>query len=353
MKRYRVYALSGLTMTGILAVVLVVGLFTSQAASPRALATIDPTSYFPLRVGNQWVYSWTNNIYARIPIIENLVITEETSSLYTIRAQHSGAEGEFRITTTSGYQWHWWHGSQGVNPFPIPMYLIPYYLRVPANLFPASFQVGDSWTGTDSYGGTIYTGTTTVVTDTATVLAGGHIYTNCLYIHTVITGPHSFGAGTRDAWFAPDVGLVKLVYNHNDGSATRAELLMGPHIYATYLPLVARNFDMGPPIVVSTYPPDGSTNVRRDLMTVSVTFNEPMQYSWSLSASGGFPLGPATRVDYDPATYTFTFTRTTTDLLPAQRLITFTVNPPEYGMHFRDLSGNPAPTTMFSFMTSD
>lgn len=346
------FGLAALTVIALLTMLLVDS-YTLHAAPSGMPATIEPDQYFPLGVGNQWVYSWTNDVYAPSPIIENIVITEQVSSLYKMRAYHIGAEGEFRIITTTGYQWDLWYSSHGSDPFPLPMYLIPYYLRVPTNLLPASFQVEDTWTGTGQYGGTAYTGTTTVVTNTATVSASGRIYTNCLQLHTVINGPHPFGAGTRDAWFAPDVGLVKLVYNHNDGSVTRAELLMGPHIHAVYIPLISRNFETVPPVVLSTYPPHGATGVGRDLIAVSITFNEPMQYRWSLSSSGGFPLSAETQVSYNPVNYTFTFMRTTTDPLPASTLITFTINPQGYEPGFVDLCGNPAPTTMFSFTTGD
>ena len=33
------------------------------------------------------------------------------------------------------------------------------------------------------------------------------------------------GSGTRTAWFAPDKGLVKLVFRHGDGSVSDVELL--------------------------------------------------------------------------------------------------------------------------------
>ncbi len=105
----------------------------------------------------------------------------------------------------------------------------------------SSFQIGDDWSGTGWYGA-VYTGTTTVVTDTATVVINERTYTNCLQIHTIITGSHSFGAGTRNAWFAPDIGLVKFVYNHDDGSVTMAELqAYNPTV--VFLPLVLKNYD--------------------------------------------------------------------------------------------------------------
>jgi hypothetical protein len=34
-----------------------------------------------------------------------------------------------------------------------------------------------------------------------------------------------FGSGVRDEWFAPGVGLVKLVFHHADGSVSSVERL--------------------------------------------------------------------------------------------------------------------------------
>jgi len=120
-----------------------------------------------------------------------------------------------------------------------------------------------------------------------------------------------------------------------------------------YLPLVLKNLETVPPMVSSTYPSDGATDVSRGLMAVSITFNEPMQYRWSLSSSGGFSLSAETQVSYDVVAHTFTFTRTTTDSLPASTVIAFTINPEGYEPGFVDLCGNPAPTSMFSFTTGD
>ena len=233
---------SVIAAAGLLFAALLVSFSASRAAPPQSTAPIEPNQYFPLQVGNQWVYSWTNNIYATLPVVETIVVAEQTDGQYTLHASHSQATGHFKIATSSGYQWTG-HGSLVSADFPVPMYLLPYYLYVPENLFLASFQVGDMWSGTSSWHEVPYTGTTTVVTDTATIFTGVDIYTNCLQIRTVVTGVDSFHAGARDAWFAPDVGLVKLVYNHGDGSVTAAELQIEPLIYdySVFLPLTMKN----------------------------------------------------------------------------------------------------------------
>jgi hypothetical protein len=36
---------------------------------------------------------------------------------------------------------------------------------------------------------------------------------------------YPYGSGTRTSWFAPGKGLVKLVFDHADGSVSTVELL--------------------------------------------------------------------------------------------------------------------------------
>lgn len=148
----------------------------------------------------------------------------------------------------------------------------------------------------------------------------------------------------------PGVGHQRTSEMMNDTFAffTRA---IYPH--TVYLPLVEKSHTTAFPVVVHTNPLDGATDINRSLTAVSITFSKSMRYRWSLSSSGGFPLSSETEVTYDPVTCTFTFTRTSTDLLPPGSLITFTINPQGYEPGFIDLEGNPASTSTFSFTTAD
>lgn len=107
------------------------------------------------------------------------------------------------------------------------------------------------------------------------------------------------------------------------------------------------------PEVSDTEPPKGKTDVPRDLTTIRIRFDRPMDpQSHSLSQKGGFGLGSGAIVHYDPASRTFSFTRDNPGLLPANATITFTVNPEdEPGAGFRDLEGISAKTYRFSFST--
>ena len=106
------------------------------------------------------------------------------------------------------------------------------------------------------------------------------------------------------------------------------------------------------PKVIRTDPPNGATSVPRDLMTIRIQFDRPMDSGGrSLTQAGGFGLGkPETH--YDAASHTFSFTRDNPGLLPANTTITFTVNPNDPpGTGFVDLDGKRAAMCEFSFNT--
>ena len=68
------------------------------------------------------------------------------------------------------------------------------------------------------------TGTTKVLgVQTVTVPAGTF---KALAVRSTLTqAGFPFGSGTRTAWFAPGKGLVKLVFQHGDGSVSDVVLL--------------------------------------------------------------------------------------------------------------------------------
>jgi hypothetical protein len=106
------------------------------------------------------------------------------------------------------------------------------------------------------------------------------------------------------------------------------------------------------PKVIETDPPNGATNVPRDLTTIRIRFDRPMDSeAGSLTQAGGFGLGNA-EMHYDAASHAFSFTRDNPGLLPANTAITFVVNPDEPpGPGFADLQGVSAEKFRLSFTT--
>jgi hypothetical protein len=94
-------------------------------------------------------------------------------------------------------------------------------------ILPAYPTAGTAWSGRAS--GIAYsvfgvTGTTKVLgLQTVTVPAGTF---RALAVRSVLAQKgFPFGSGTRTSWFAPGRGLVKLVFQHGDGSVSDVELL--------------------------------------------------------------------------------------------------------------------------------
>lgn len=203
-------------------------------AHPGPAGTSD--NFLPLQLDQGWQYSWNNSRYAEEPITETVWADQRQGSAYTLRATNRFGDGTFDLSTTSGYRWDG-YVTMGQMVFPLPLQMLFDFAFVPQQLLPAQWHVGDSWTGSGYWAGTTYTGTTTVVSDTAAVVAAGTTYTGCLQLHTEVTGFVSFGVGTRDVWLAPGVGVVKLVYHHADGSVTTGELVRRVTMRRTYVPL--------------------------------------------------------------------------------------------------------------------
>lgn len=107
------------------------------------------------------------------------------------------------------------------------------------------------------------------------------------------------------------------------------------------------------PKVIGTDPPDGATDVRRDLTMIRIRFDRPMRSGdRSLSQRGGFGVGAEAIFDNSADPAIFIVTRDNPGLLPSNRAIIFTVNsdvPP--GTGFVDLEGNRADMCAFSFTT--
>lgn len=100
------------------------------------------------------------------------------------------------------------------------------------------------------------------------------------------------------------------------------------------------------PTVVSTNPPDGTTDVSPDIEWVSITFSEQMGSGVSLSIIGwGRTTGGWSE---DGKTY-YTSGENAGTPLPRGSMITFILNPADYNPGFQDLEGNPLETYTFSF----
>jgi hypothetical protein len=115
------------------------------------------------------------------------------------------------------------NGLEGAQHFYTPYDLMTYGFNP---VIPAYARKGDSWRSSRTtrdwaiYG---VTGVTRVL-GKATAITPGHRYKHAVAVRSTLRqAGHPFGSGTRTSYFAPGVGLVRLVFRHADGSVTTVE----------------------------------------------------------------------------------------------------------------------------------
>jgi hypothetical protein len=109
-------------------------------------------------------------------------------------------------------------------------YAAPYLLRNPSKMLQFPIQQGDKWS--DDWSG--YRATTEVKKASEPITVPAGTFKDCFEIETRIVKTEEAKdeeaiinsyCGTRRLWLAKDVGLVKMQYEHNDGSITEMRLI--------------------------------------------------------------------------------------------------------------------------------
>lgn len=165
------------------------------------IAIKQPATYFPLQVGNKWIYtSFISGEYRTDEIIGSEMIDNNTTFI------------KQRIEApTDGYIDYFWlgYGSSSVETYRIQSNMgleTPYDFSPPATLIPLEPEVGDKWTW--GIPGMVTNECEVLsVTETVTVPAG--TFSNCLSIKQT-EQPVSGGTKERIYYYARGVGMVKL-----------------------------------------------------------------------------------------------------------------------------------------------
>jgi hypothetical protein len=215
---------------------------TNQAAKPPP----PDVNYFPLVKGKQLTYRWTNSRYFKAPVVEKFSIdavsngsaqisAANVSGPITVKAVYGFTErldgvtniyGSAKAATLAKLPTL---GPKAQPPTNRRHFFTPFDLMDFGfnPILPAYGQPGTTWSARRSgrdfqaYG---VTGTSKVIgVQTVKVPAGTF---HALAVVTKLTEPgFPAGSGTRTSWFAPDRGLVKLVFRHGDGSTSEVDLL--------------------------------------------------------------------------------------------------------------------------------
>jgi hypothetical protein len=202
------------------------------------MPALPDQNYFPLTQGLAGTYKWTNSKHLRQPEIEKVSI--DAVSNRSARIDVKSVSGPIRVVGSYGFTARLdgvrnifgSTSAASLAKFPslghgrhffTPIDLMTYGFNP---LLPAYPVPGSSWKSGDPRDFKIYgvSGTTALVGVRWVRVPAGRF--RALEIRSVLKQPgHPFGSGVRTMWFAQGRGLVKLVFQHRDGSTSVIELI--------------------------------------------------------------------------------------------------------------------------------
>jgi hypothetical protein len=221
---------------------------TSTLVSTNQSPVMPPAdaNYFPLAGGTRLRYRWTNTKHMTTPSVQSFVVGAAANNTARFDVRH--ISGPIRVAGSYGFSLRTdgmtnsWASSRVASlvRFPrlgprfvpnarrrhffTPFDLMTYGLNP---ILPATPTAGQRWRVTvPSRDYSVYgvTGTTTIV-GTRRVKVPAGTFQALVVRSTLRQAGFRFGSGMRTSYFAPDVGLVKLVFRHGDGSISTAVLL--------------------------------------------------------------------------------------------------------------------------------
>jgi hypothetical protein len=205
----------------------------------RPLRTPPDQNYFPLKQGQKNTYKWTNGKHLPQPEIET--VTTAAVANRSVRFSVASVKGPIRTVGQYGFTVR----LDGVvnngaaasaatlvkfpqlahnRHFFTPIDLMEFGFDPILPAYPSPRMTWTSQLGSADYQAFNVTGRSTVVgVQTVTVPAGKF---QALLVKSVLhQRGHRFGSGIRWSWFAPNRGLVKLVFAHSDHSTSTVVLL--------------------------------------------------------------------------------------------------------------------------------
>ena len=222
-----------------------------QSTNQTPAAPPPDPAYFPMKVGLKGTYSWANSRYFKAkkkqkPEVEKFSIDQAANG--TAIAKFSSVSGLMKVA--GAYQFTTrLDGITSVSsatkaaslaklpplgPSALPVgkrrhFFTPFDLMTYGfnPVLPAYPKPGDTWASDPkSRDFAVYgvNGSSRVVGVQKVKVPKGTY--QALVVTSTLTQPgFKFGSGTRTMWFAPDIGLVKLVFKHGDGSVSTVQLI--------------------------------------------------------------------------------------------------------------------------------
>jgi hypothetical protein len=216
-----------------------------ESTNQAPKAPPDDRNYFPLDRGQTLTYRWTNSKHMKKAAVEQFTVDSavQGSARFVVKSRSGPLQvaGSYGFSTRAGGVTNLWGDTQAATrvKFPPlgPSSLPPSKRRHFFTTFdlmtygfnpllPAYARVGATWASSRETQDWLNYGVagTTVLTGFQTVKVKAGTYRALVLRSTLTQRGFRFGSGTRTSWFAPGVGLVRLVFRHGDGSVTTSEL---------------------------------------------------------------------------------------------------------------------------------
>ena len=215
---------------------------TNQAPKPPP----PDARYFPLVKGATTKFRWTNTKHLKTPSVQQFTVDEVLNGSARISVKHlSGpirVAGAYGFTARGDGVTNIWAAtrSASLNRFPplgprsLPpakrrRFVTPFDLLIYGfnPVLPPYATSGSTWAAkvpSRDYSVFGVTGTTRVLGIRTVRTPAGSF--RALAVQSKLTQRgFRFGSGTRTSYFAPDRGLVKLVFRHGDGSVSTVDLV--------------------------------------------------------------------------------------------------------------------------------
>ena len=216
-----------------------------ESTNQTPSAPPNDANYFPLTQGKKMTYRWSNTKHLKTPSVDTFTVDQVSNG--SARVSVKNVSGPIKLAGAYGFTLrtdglsNLWAATQSATLLKFPPlgpssapakqrrhFITPFDLLIFGfNPILPPYATTGSWSSvvpSRDYSIFGVTGTTTVVgTQSVTVPAGTF---NALVVRsTLAQAGFSYGTGTRTSWFAPNKGLVKLVFRHADGSVSTVELL--------------------------------------------------------------------------------------------------------------------------------
>ena len=215
-----------------------------ESTNQTAKAPPDDANYFPIDKGRSFTYSWTNSKRMPKPSVQQFTIDSaaQASARFTVKSLSGPLKvaGTYGFSTRADGVTNLWGDTQAATRLKFPAlgpsslpaskrrhFFTPFDLMTFGfnPLLPAYAKVGASWGSSEQSQDWLNYGVagSTTITGAQSVKVKAGTYRALVVRSTLKQTGFAFGSGSRTCWFAPGVGLVKLVFRHADGSVSTVE----------------------------------------------------------------------------------------------------------------------------------